>query len=307
MPKSTSSPPAVADCSPAREHAAVSLNPLSSAALLIEGWVRRRDDPAGPPSRVTRATGFLVDSAHAGHVLVTARHVLSGEDMTTGHYTTKPEYLTVRLPPAPDGDPPPLLVELYDDYPTETGRLWVEHPRGREVDVAAVPLPVPLPADATVVVLDHAPPPLTASAFWLPENGPAPEPSSAVALRVTDRLFVVGWPYGDTGSWPHAVWSTGYISTEPDIDWNGLPAFLLDCRSRQGQSGAPVLLHLRPTDTVMLADGDTLHHGATVTRLVGVYSGRVDASSDLGRVFTTAAVRDVLAQLHPHADSTTAP
>lgn len=163
------------------------------------------------------------------------------------------------------------------------------------MDLAAVPVTVP--DDAPVVFLDPAPGPLTSAAFWLPENGPTPEPHVPVETGVTDRLFVVGWPYGDTGTWPHAVWTTGYVSSEPDVDWAGLPAFLLDCRSRQGQSGAPVLLHVGPADTVLLANGDSLHHGVTLTRLMGVYSGRVDSQSDLGRVFTTAAVREVLAAL----------
>ena len=56
-----------------------------------------------------------------------------------------------------------------------------------------------------------------------------------------------------------------------------------------------------------LADGDVLIHEATQTRLAGVYSGRLDRDSDLGRVFTTTAIREVLAQLPRPADSTTAP
>ena len=274
----------------------MAVNPLSTCALFVEGWARRRDNTGAPPTKVGTATGFLVTAAGAGPVLVTARHVLSGEDMITGEYEVKPEYLSIRFPPAAGhAAPAPLQVELYDDYPTGAGRRWVDHPRGREVDVAALPIAVPEGADVTF--LDPDPAPLTLVSFWLPDNGPPPEPDIAVQTGVTDRLFVVGWPYGDTGTWPHAVWSTGYVSTEPDLGWAGLPAFLLDCRSRTGQSGAPVLLHVNPTDTLRLADGDSLHHGVTLTRLVGVYSGRVDREGDLGRVFTTEAIRDVLAEL----------
>ena len=50
-----------------------------------------------------------------------------------------------------------------------------------------------------------------------------------------------------------------------------------------------------------------LIHEAMQTRLAGVYSGRLDRDSDLGRVFTTTAIREVLAQLPRPADSTTAP
>ena len=79
--------------------------------------------------------------------------------------------------------------------------------------------------------------------------------------------------------------------------WQGLPVFLLDARTRSGQSGAPVLRHVTPQDLVRLEGGGVLHHEATVTELIGVYSGRLHPDSDLGRVFTTQAIREVLTEL----------
>lgn len=116
-------------------------------------------------------------------------------------------------------------------------------------------------------------------------------------LRVADLLFVVGWPYGDQGSWPAAVWSTAFVATEPDMRWDGRSAFLLDCRTRHGQSGALLLRHVTPNDTVVLADGDTLEFGVIRTVLVGDYTGRIDADGDLGMVYMCEAVREALALL----------
>ena len=52
---------------------------------------------------------------------------------------------------------------------------------------------------------------------------------------VGSGLYVIGYPYGQVGG-PFAIWSKGSIASEPDVDVSGLPIFLIDCRSRPGQS-----------------------------------------------------------------------
>jgi len=47
-----------------------------------------------------------------------------------------------------------------------------------------------------------------------------------------------------------------------------------------------------------MADG-SLAFGGPVTNLLGVYSGRVNEQSDLGRVWKVQAVRDILAAQCP--------
>jgi len=125
-----------------------------------------------------------------------------------------------------------------------------------------------------------------------------PAPSAAecdapLPLRVTDRLFIIGYPFGDKGTWPAAVWTTAPIASEPVAQYNTLPAFLVDSRSRPGQSGAPVVLHIRPDDPVW-ANGDVYAHEQEVIALVGLCSGRINKDSDLGMVWTNQAIREVL-------------
>jgi hypothetical protein len=51
-----------------------------------------------------------------------------------------------------------------------------------------------------------------------------------------------------------ALWATGFIASEPDVDINGQPVMYVDCRSRPGQSGSPVLAY-RWGGTAHMRDG----------------------------------------------------
>lgn len=116
-----------------------------------------------------------------------------------------------------------------------------------------------------------------------------------VPLRITDRLFIVGFPFGDRGTWPLAIWTQAPVASEPLARHDGLPAFLVDARSRRGQSGSPVFLHIRPGDPVWMRGG-VVQHEEQISVVVGVYSGRLNERSDLGLVWTSEAILDALTQ-----------
>jgi hypothetical protein len=92
----------------------------------------------------------------------------------------------------------------------------------------------------------------------------------------------------------HTVSVRPGFSTAPTASMWSL-SFLVDSRSRPGQSGAPVLLYLRPGDPVIEND-DVYEHGQFVHGLVGLSSGRIHDDSDLGMVWTAQAIREVLTQ-----------
>jgi hypothetical protein len=79
------------------------------------------------------------------------------------------------------------------------------------------------------------------------------------------------------------------------IDCDGLPYSWVDARTRTGQSGSPVVA-VRISDlTITNLDGSITFLGALPeVRLVGVYSGRMNAESDLGRVWKLAALKELL-------------
>lgn len=96
--------------------------------------------------------------------------------------------------------------------------LWKEHPvHGKNFDFVVLPL-----TNTNNVGI-----------YSYDMNNTGPD----VFIGPADSLSVVGFPFGIQAGGSLAVWATGFMATEPDVDFNGLPVFLIDCRSRQGQSG----------------------------------------------------------------------
>jgi hypothetical protein len=114
-----------------------------------------------------------------------------------------------------------------------------------------------------------------------------------VAVVVARPLSIVGFPFGMTGGGAFGVWIQGTVATEPELDYGGLPRFLIDSRTRPGQSGSPVLFYAHG-GTVAMADGSTAVFGGPVEQFLGVYSGRINAESDLGFVWKPEAVRTIV-------------
>lgn len=123
---------------------------------------------------------------------------------------------------------------------------------------------------------------------------------AAPALKIgpADGVSVVGFPFGITGGGAFAIWTRGFVASEPDINFNDLPSFLVDARTRPGQSGSPVIAYSSGGGTAM-ADGSTAFFNGPLTNLLGVYSGRVNEQSDLGLVWKVDAVREILAAEQP--------
>jgi hypothetical protein len=96
------------------------------------------------------------------------------------------------------------------------------------------------------------------------------------------------------------VWATGFVASEPDVDFDDLPIFLVDCRTREGQSGSPVIVYGNG-GMFPMQDGSTAVMGEVI-RFLGIYSGRIrDASepgtspsSDLGIVWKAHALRELV-------------
>jgi hypothetical protein len=114
-----------------------------------------------------------------------------------------------------------------------------------------------------------------------------------IMVGPTDTISVIGFPFGVTVGGAFAIWSTGFVASEPSIDYVNLPVFLIDCRSRQGQSGSPVLAY-RVGSARTNAYGGMRFFPGTIYKFLGIYSGRINAESDLGLVWKTSAVLELL-------------
>lgn len=219
-------------------------------------------------------TGFVVQSAK-GPVLLTNRHNVTGRRQDDGK------------PLSPMGGIPDSLTVIHNrkgklgEWLSRTETLlltgrprWVEHPSlGAKVDFVALPLT--LLTDVEVYPYDVF------------NTGPA------IRCGPADTVSVVGFPFGIQAGGSLAVWATGFIASEPDIDFESLPVFLIDCRSRPGQSGSAVIAY-RMGGAIAMENGSTAIMSGEVIRLLGIYSGRINEQSDLGIVWKASALKELV-------------
>jgi hypothetical protein len=110
-------------------------------------------------------------------------------------------------------------------------------------------------------------------------------------------VSIIGFPLGNIGEGGLAVCKTGSIASEIDVDWNGLPRFLIDARTKGGMSGSPVIA-VRHGSYVNSGGGLVLGGGSNMNFL-GIYSGRMKDDLDLGIVWKS----DKFFELIQYADS----
>jgi S1-C subfamily serine protease len=118
---------------------------------------------------------------------------------------------------------------------------------------------------------------------------------SHILVSPADTVSVIGFPFGISAR-GLAVWATGFVATDLDIDFNGQPIFLIDCRSRPGQSGSPVIAYRGHGAVSTEGAGMALFNGP-VYRFLGIYSGRINSESDLGMVWKAAQISDLVSSI----------
>jgi hypothetical protein len=226
--------------------------------------------------QLSTATGFIVERDRRWY-LVTNWHVVAGRRPDTGAILSPngavPDNVTiVHNKKGALGTWIPKVERLYDENERPQ---WLEHPAHRRgVDVVALEL-----TDvAGVDFYSHDP--------WA--DGPG------IAIGVAGGLSIIGFPFGLTGGGALGIWVQGTVASEPTINYNNLPLFLIDSRTRQGQSGSPVIAYANG-GAVAMADGATAVFAGPIEQFVGVYSGRINEQSDLGFVWKASAVRDIVA------------
>lgn len=271
----------------------------SFGALLVRTMGFNLADPTAPPLVLSPAgTGIVTKTPMGELVLLTAGHVVTGLHAHSGQplgMGGTPQFLALRLPDS----------SLWSAYywvrvplrDTEGAPLWRQHPAGPQVDVVAVPIPRKLSFCDDQGVLMHDDPVaefdtngvVRPELVWHELDKPLPP----IHLDVADDLSIVGFPFGVTGGKGLAVWTRGFIATELQFDHDNLPMYLIDSRTRPGQSGAPVIFYSR-SGQFPTGDGIGFGLGSELLRFMGIYSGRVTEQSDLGRVFKVSAVMEVL-------------
>jgi hypothetical protein len=221
---------------------------------------------------------FFAVAASGTLVLVTNRHVVTGRHQANGQplHTSGalPEELLIHHHSQPVGGWTTLVAPLIgaDGLPA-----WREHPTlGAAADF--VVLPAACPVGVSIFGYDVA-------------------SNADIRIGTTSIVSVIGFPFGVSGSGTNPgfpVWATGFVASGPTEDYNSLPVFLIDCRSRPGQSGSPVIAY-RHGGAAATTRGDVVLETGTSWHFLGVYSGRIDPRSDIGMVWKLSSLRELLA------------
>lgn len=225
---------------------------------------------------LSTGTAFIVNSANRQPLLITNRHNVTGRHQETNQ------------PLSPTGGVPNEIVVVHNRdghlgqwverveplYNANDEALWFEHPTlGARADFVALKL-TKLNGVQTY-----------------PYDPLANNPD--IFIGPADSVSVVGFPFGITASGAFGVWATGFMASEPVVNFADLPVFLIDCRSRQGQSGSPVIAY-RSGGAVAMADGGSAIFSGPVYKFLGIYSGRINTESDLGIVWKKEAIKELV-------------
>ena len=96
--------------------------------------------------------------------------------------------------------------------------------------------------------------------------------NTRLRIEIGMEVFILGYPFKiELPAFP--VWKRGSIASEPDLVKFVDDYILVDTASRPGMSGAPVIRQSRTNH--LLETGDVAMTPNTLTKLIGVYSGRV--------------------------------
>ncbi|MBI4966934.1 MAG: trypsin-like peptidase domain-containing protein [Rhodospirillales bacterium] len=125
------------------------------------------------------------------------------------------------------------------------------------------------------------------------------------AESAMDDIIVIGYPWGlDGGDRVLPLFKRGSIASEPTIDYNGLPQFLIDCKTTKGMSGAPVICLHKGIWSPTEKESDAVV--GTVEKFSGIYSGRwhakefgehtkaTDEITEIGIVWKKAVIEEII-------------
>ena len=223
--------------------------------------------------------------------LVTNWHLASGQDANTKEpiYSDKPTHFHVQVFDKSQSDSQPLVRVIIPLYDSDNQRLWLEHPTYKEkVDVIA--LKVEIPDNAQIYTVEEC----------------LESPSENVEVRVSDDVYILGFPLAINAGKHFPIWKRASVATEPSIDIavkiddgsiKDLPHILVDSSSREGMSGSPVVFKELRCKTVKDESNYSANISTHFTKLVGIYSGRIsdlNNEAQLGIVWKYQVIDEII-------------
>ncbi len=215
--------------------------------------------------------------------LITNWHNVAGRNPFTGKHLSKssaePNKIRAWLNLESGlGDKASFDLHIYSENGEPLWRVSPKH--GEKVDVVALPLTPPAGVNMRPINLMR---------------------HDQLALGVGLDVFILGYPFG-IGPSGLPIWKRGSIAGEPQMLGADHPHMLIDTASRPGMSGSPVIRRSWTTHT--MENGDVnMNPGSTATRIVGVYSGRLNTvdplDAQLGICWPIAFVEEIISEPTP--------
>ncbi len=254
--------------------------------------------PAYGATKLAIGTSSFI-SFGEGHFLVTNLHNVTGRRTDTGLPISRTGGVPDRLHAwfLAARQPDPMTVEynleawvekVYPLYDEQRRPRWLVHPRWADVDIACVPF---APAGGAF-------PSLSLDNYVPPDD-----------VRGGDPIHVLGYPLGISAYQHLPIWTRGSVASEFHLDFRERPRFLIDCMTRPGNSGSPVVGYTGHTSNV---NGFGYEYQVPELRVLGVYSGRIRSvaargegetfdelseriqDSGLGQVWKLGLVREII-------------
>lgn len=218
---------------------------------------------------VGTGTGFFI-FIDGRKYIVSAWHVIAGRDPTTGQprneYGITPDRMRLAVSSL---DKTQLMwtFQIVDlGSAIDGSATWYSHPvLGQDVDIAVVPLGENFNSGLAKDILDP--------------DGYDPN----MHIDTGAEVFLPGFPLG-IGDHLFPVWKRASVATSLEWGEGEKLRFLVDTASREGMSGAPCFAtsnwrhysKIPGTTKVAIVERPLSH------RLLGVYTGRINAKDDLG-------------------------
>ena len=244
----------------------IELNQFSLTTIPLEQYFNN--------TRLGQGTGFVWKQQEQ-HYLVTNWHVLSMRDFFTGANLRK------------DAGRPNRLRTLFN---IKTGSFDKE--RGILRSETATTGHSGLCTQGNVLMLRPAPFTGPEGVALYPLNDLANTP---LRIKIGMEVFILGYPF-DIKRPAYPVWKRESIASEPDLVRLVEDYILVDTASRPGMSGAPVIRQSR-TDH-LLETGDVVITPNTLTKFIGVYSGRVPTDhpheAQIGLVWDGSFIEEII-------------
>ena len=239
------------------------IDEFSAKSLYIEIYYQRQ--------QLSVATGFVVKQGDTSY-LITNWHVVTMRNPQDNQpilptAAQDPDRIRIWFHGLTLG----LWVQKEILIRNQTGKLWLEHERGREIDVVAIPLP-------NMNDVTHYPIDLALANFDL-------------MLYPSEDVSIIGFPIGLTSAGKLPIWKTGHIASDIDIDWGEKPAFLIDATTKSGMSGSPVIA--KRVSIYQSSRGNVV---GNAVKFLGVYSGREisDDGIEIGFVWKARVIPEII-------------